>query len=113
MVLIVGDMMKNVKNSVSPMSTWFGGAVWVFSAFLVKCITMIILVKLVIRIMRIGAIAIKVRVISILSAPFNSPFPLSYVTVTVFAILSSLSSSVSSDAPGSFIFVLSSVVSVS
>ena len=104
--------MKKVKNKANPISTWFGGAVWVFKAALVKCRTIIILVNEVSMIINVGAIAISVSVINIRSVPFTCPLPSLYVIAKVLPIFSSLNSSCDSDSPGSRKVVLSSVVPV-
>ena len=45
---MTGDIMKKVKNSASPSSTWFGGAEGVPSAFRSRPKTIMMRVKLVI-----------------------------------------------------------------
>ena len=102
-------MIKNVKNRDNPINTILGGDVCVPSAVLVKCRAMIIRVKEVSIMISIGAIAIMVSVIRILTGPAVVPFPLLYVIVRLLATLSSFKSSGLSDVPGSLILVLVSV----
>lgn len=54
-------MMKNERNIANPTNTWLGGICWVASAVLTKERTMMILVKLVIKIRMLGAIESTVR----------------------------------------------------
>jgi hypothetical protein len=70
-------MIKSVINKAIPIITRFGGDVWVPMAVRVKCRATMILVKEVIITRSVGAKDISVRVMSILKAPFNEPFPLS------------------------------------
>ena len=97
--------MKNVKKSAMPINTVLGGAVCVLSACLVKCRTMMILVNEVIMMIKVGAMAINVRITKIRSAPVTLPLPLPYVIVTVLAIFISARSSAFSAVPGALSFV--------
>ena len=106
--VIIGLIIKYVRNKDNAINTWLGGAVWVFKAALVKCRTIMILVKDVKQIMRIGANAIPVRINITLRGPAIDPFPSFKLTVTLFAIFNSPNSSASSELPGSRILVLSS-----
>ncbi len=66
-----------VRNMVSPINTWLGGDVCVPKADLVKCITIIILVKLVSMTSIAGRNDIRVSIKRILNAPLSDPLPFS------------------------------------